>query len=400
MPRRRLLVFRRFVRLTALILALSGELAAAAPQRPTDDAFVLAIVPAGRPGGSPDLRSAKTDLARNPTDLGLAVRVARLAIEAGRASADPRRYGQAQAALAPWWNEANPPEEARVLRAVIRQALHDFQGALADLDAILNQNPGNPQARLTRAFVRLVVGDAAGAAADCRDLPRAIGPLPAAVCRARVEALTGAAREGYVSLAGALDSDSRPDDTTRRFALAVLADIAVGLGRSRDADLFFADAAALGAADVPSLAGAADHLLETGRPAEVLKLLDGKGEADVLMLRRAIAAKRVGDARLAGWAAVLNERFAAAKASGVRLHLREEARFRLEIEGDAKGALSLALENWKVQKELADARLVLESAIAAGEPAAAEDVVGFIGGTGLVDVRVTPLLKRFEKKSS
>ncbi len=97
MPRRRLLVFRRFVRLTALILALSGELAAAAPQRPTDDAFVLAIVPAGRPGGSPDLRSAKADLARNPTDLGLAVRVARLAIEAGApppiraAMARPRR---------------------------------------------------------------------------------------------------------------------------------------------------------------------------------------------------------------------------------------------------------------------------------------------------------------------
>jgi len=397
MPRRRRSVISLFLRLTTLVLALCGGPAAAAPQRPADDSFVLAIVPSGRPDGSPGLRSAKADLARSPTDLGLAVRVARLAIEEGRAYADPRRYGQAQAALAPWWNEASPPEEVRVLRAVIRQALHDFQGALSDLDAILKQNPGNPQARLTRAFVRLVIGDIAGATEDCRDLPPATGLLPAAVCRARTDALTGLAQQGYVGLARALDADSRPDETTRRFAILVLADIAVGLGRSRDADLFFADAAALGAADVPSLAAAADHLLDTGRPAEVLPLLDAKGEADVLILRRAMAAKRVGDARLATWTAVLNERFAAARAGGVRLHLREEARFRLEIEDDAEGALPLALDNWEVQKELADARLVLECAIGAGEPNAAVDVVRFIDEAGLVDARITPFLQRLKQ---
>src|SRR4029453_17622447 len=109
----------------------------------------------------------EADLSRDPKNLKLATRVARLAIEQGRTWSDPRRYGQAQAALSPWWSEAEPPEEVRVLRAVIKQALHDFGAALADLDAIVEKSPRNAQARLTRAFVRLVVGDVAGATEDC-----------------------------------------------------------------------------------------------------------------------------------------------------------------------------------------------------------------------------------------
>ena len=55
-----------------------------------------------------------------------------MAIRDGRASADPRRYGQAQAALSPWWSVADAPVEVQVLRAVIRQALHDFRGVISD----------------------------------------------------------------------------------------------------------------------------------------------------------------------------------------------------------------------------------------------------------------------------
>jgi hypothetical protein len=91
---------------------------------------------------------------------------------------------------------------------------------------------------------------------------------------------------------------------------------------------------------------------------------------------------------------MLNERFAAARAGGVRTHLREEARFRLEVEGDSAAALNLAIENWAIQKEIADARLLLECAIAAGRPEAAADVVRHVRATGLIDKRVTPYLSR------
>ncbi len=388
-------ICRSIVVAAALLEAIS--LATAAPLRPTEDGFVLAIVPVDQPGTPSDLRLAEAELARNPKDVDLAVRVASLAIEEGRARSDPRRYGQAEAALAPWWTSSSVPEKVRVLRAVILQAQHEFHAALSDLDAVLDDTPDNAQARLTRAFVRLVVGDLAGAAEDCSRIPQSIGLLPIAICRARVEALSGSAPKAYVSLAGALDSDTQTGKAMRRFAVTVLAEIAAGLGRRDDATLLFADAAAIDLPDVPLLAATADHLLETGRPAEVLALLDGRGDADVLVLRKAIAAKLLKDPRLAEWSGVLNERFEAARSAGVRLHLREEARFRLEVEGDAKAALQLALENWAIQKELADARLVLESAIAAGYPAAAGDVISAVQKSGVRDVRIMPLLERLTK---
>jgi tetratricopeptide (TPR) repeat protein len=385
--------FRLFILLAA---ATAGTAVMAAPARPSDDAVVLATIPAGRSAPSSNLRLAEAELSREPGNLKLAVRVARLAIDEGRNWSDPRRYGQAQAALAPWWNDSHPPEEARVLRAVILQALHDFKPALADLDAIIEQTPRNAQARLTRAFVRLVVGDVKGAAQDCRSLPDNIISLAVAACRSRVEALSGAGAQSYERLRQVLERDGQSTAAMRRFALSIIADMAIGLGRNDDAGRYFKEAAAIGDSDVPLLAATADYLLDNGRAAEVLPLLDGKGNADVLILRRTIAAKRTGDPRLAEWAAILNERFAAARAGGVNAHLREEARFRLEIDGNAAAALALATENWNIQKEPADARLVVESAIAAGEPAAAGGVARFARETGLHDNRVTPLLSRLE----
>ena len=371
--------------------------ALAEPVRPSDDATVLLTVPAGQSRVISELRQAQDELAGRRDNLTAALRVARLAIEQGRTWSDPRRYGEAQAALSPWWSEPAPPDEARVLRAVIKQALHDFPASLADLDAVLEGSPGNAQARLTRAFVRLVVGNIAGAREDCRKLPRAIGLLPATACRARVAALSGSGAEAYQYLARFLSADSAHPPTVQRFALAILADIAEGIGRNDDAERHFLAAAAIGQPDVPLLAAMADYLLDRNRAGDVLTFLDGKGDADVFVLRRAIAAKRTNDPRLGEWLATLNERFAAAKRAGNRAHLREEARFRLEVEGDAAAALPLAAENWLTQKEIADARLLLACAMAAGRPDAATDVLRFAQSAGLADQRIMPLLTRLRE---
>ncbi len=144
------------------------------------------------------------------------------------------------------------------------------------------------------------------------------------------------------------------------------------------------------------LAAQADSLLDRNDPKAAQDLLDGKGDADVLLLRRAIAARRLGDSRLAEWSAILTERFdaAAAAAGNARVHLREEARFRLEVEGDAAKALELAQANWQVQREPADVRLLLEAALAAGDAKAARPALDFIKETGLQDARLAPLLTR------
>jgi hypothetical protein len=383
--------------IAAIVATLFASAASAAPHRPSDDATVLVTVPHAAASTQTTLRNAQNALAANPNDLNLALEVARAAIRDGRASADPRRYGQAQAALAPWWSIPDAPMSVRVLRAIIRQSLHDFAGAEADLDAILRLDPRNGQARLTRAFVRQTVGALADAKDDCRRLPSSLGPTAAAVCLLRVEALTGSAGTALERLDYIFKNDGRSEPLVRRWAQAVGADMAAMLGQTEAADRRFSEATADGG-DIPTLVAFADHLLDTDRPAEVLTLLAGRSEADIVYLRLAIAGKRVDDARAPHWAALLADRFAAAKAGGVQLHLREEARFELEVRGNAATALPLALANWKVQKEPSDARLVLQAALAADDPAAAADVLAFIEKTGLADTRIKPLQDKIAEK--
>jgi tetratricopeptide (TPR) repeat protein len=385
--------------IAAAVVMLVASASSAAPYRPSDDATVLVTVPPAAASTQTAFRTAQNALAANPNDLDLALEVARAAIRDGRASADPRRYGQAQAALAPWWSIPNPPMSVRVLRAIVRQSLHDFAGAEADLEAILRLDPRNGQARLTRAFVRQTVGSLADAKDDCRRLPPSVGALAAAVCWLRVQALTGSAASALERLDQVIKIYGKVDPLVLRWAQAVGADMAAMLGQTEAADLHFSEATTDGG-DIPTLVAFADHLLDSNRPAEVLTLLAGRSEADIVYLRLAIAGKRLDDARAPHWTALLADRFAAANAGGVQLHLREEARFELEVRGDAATALKLALANWKVQKEPSDARLVLQTALAANDPAAAADVLAFIEKTGLADTRIKPLQDKIAEKKS
>jgi hypothetical protein len=63
-------------------------------------------------------------------------------------------------------------------------------------------------------------------------------------------------------------------------------------------------------------------------------------------------------------------------------------------------ALGLALANWNIQKEPSDARLVLQAAVAADDPAAAAGVLAFLEKTGLADMRLKPLRDKIAGKPS
>src|SRR6185437_7036119 len=91
-------------------------------------------------------RARRVDLARDPRNLALALDAARADVARGRAAGDPRYLGYAQAALAPWWDAPAPPVAVLVLRATIRQSLHDFDAALDDLRDAVTRDPGNVQA--------------------------------------------------------------------------------------------------------------------------------------------------------------------------------------------------------------------------------------------------------------
>jgi hypothetical protein len=220
----------------------------------------------------------------------------------------------------------------------------------------------------------MVRADYPGAARACAGLAPLTTPLLAVACRATVESLTGRAGAAAVELAVALKANPGATAEERLWALTRQAEIAERRGSLAIAERAFKDGLALGVPDVYLRAAYADFLLDNGRAREVLTLLEGGARADVLLLRLALAAKAVADPRAAGWARDLAARFAAARARGDSTHEKEEARFALELKGDAARALALARSNYAVQREAADARILLEAALAARQPEAAAPV--------------------------
>ncbi|HEY5862291.1 MAG TPA: hypothetical protein VIX61_04330, partial [Casimicrobiaceae bacterium] len=138
----------------------------------------------------------------------------------------------------------------------------------------------------------------------------------------------------------------------------------------------------------------ADFLLDTGRPREVLPLLADDAKNDGLLLRMLLAEQQLADQRDAFLVhrAEMAARFAAARRRGDSLHRREEARFLLAVEGDAAGALALARDNWNVQREPADLRILVDSAKAAGDVAALQMAAEWVAKTRLEDKAVTAAL--------
>ena len=330
-----------------------------------------------------ELARLRAKLGRTPTDERQALQFARMAMEEGRRQGDPRHFGQAEAALAPWWSAAAPPEDIQLLRATLRQTRHDFSGALADLDGLLSRAPTHPQALLTRAVVLTVLGRHAEALGSCARLPAEVSPLVRAACAAPSR-VAGASRSPEVDEAlrvvTAALTGAHP--TERAWGHSLIGELRFWAGQSAVAERELRRALALDPADRYTLATYADLLLDAGRDAEVSALLTGRQADEALLLRLAVAEHRQGSARARELTQELAERFAAARRRGDQTHLREEARFALELADEPKRALDLALAGWQVQREPWDARLVLASARAAGQVERAAQVAAYVDARG------------------
>lgn len=368
----------------AFAIAFAAPPALAAPFTPTADSQVLATVPAR----ATDPRSREIAALRRawqaaPQDEAAALALARRCFDEAGATGDPRYAGCAEAALKPWWALPAPPPEVRVMRAVLAQYEHRFDDALADLDGALQAEPGNTAGWAWRTAILLVRARYAEARPACERLAALASALVGAACRAQIDGLTGSAAAAAASLRAALapGPGTAIDPAERLWALTRLAEIEERRGQVAAAEAAFEEALALGLPDIYLRAAHADFLLDQKRPAEVVQRLQDSRAADVLLLRLAIAAKATAHAQAATWRDELGARFAAAAQRGDNTHRKEESRFVLALQGDAARALALAQQNWAEQREAADARLLLEAALAARTPAAAQPVLDWMAAS-------------------
>ena len=377
--------------LVVISVFAAGRPAIAAPFVPADDAEVLERLPVSPlDPGVRRVQELRRELTQQPDNLALAARVAWMYIEQGRRLSDPRYYGYAQGALAPWWGAAEPPGPVLVLRATIRQHDHDFDSALRDLGLALRADPVNAQAWLTQAIVLQVRGEYAEAKQSCMEVLQLSNPLVAVTCLSSVDSLNGAAAQSYERLRRGLARANDVETGARVWALTTLAEIAARTGQAEVAEAHFKQALSLGRPDDYLLGAYADFLLDQGRSAAVRELLKDAIRVDALLLRLALAEDMDGTPECAAHTQMLRDRFAAARLRGDSVHRREEARFALRLLKEPRQALQLARENWNVQREPWDARLLLEAALASGEQDAARPALDFLVRTGLEDVALAP----------
>lgn len=388
----------------AWLAALWPSLTVAAPFIPTSESQVLERLPSRstdpRARELQDLRAAWRS---QPQDVVVSVNLARAYYNAVAAEGDPRYIGYAQAALAPWWALSDPPADVRVLRAILRQFDHRFDEALVDLDAAITINPKNAEAWSWRAAIHMVQANYQQARRSCEALAPLTSTLIAAACAAQVDATTGRTKEAADTLRKALQSastasanTSRAPDSQRLWALTRLAETEERQGAYPQAEAAFREAMGLNINDIYLQAAYADFLLDQGRAAEVPALLKDRGRADVLLLRQALAAQVLGAPDASALSRELGARFDAARLRGDTTHLKEESRYVRALKGasdpaSATTALNLAIKNFAEQREPADARILLEAAIAAKQPSAAGPVVQWMAKSGIDSVLLKKL---------
>ena len=367
-------------------LALAGLVGAAAGAPyvpPSDDQVVERLALRASDRAARELATLRAQWRRDPTDVAAATRLAAAYLDQAGAEGDPRYVGYAQSALQRWWNEPAPPPAVRVMRALVLQYDHRFDDALADLDAAVRSEPDNTQAWAWITAIHLVRADLDRARQACERLAELTPDLVGAACHAQIDASTGHATQAATSLRSALQDAADADPALRLWALTRLAEIEERRGEVAAAERAYRDALALGRSDVYLLAAYADFLLDQGRAAEVMPLLMPYARADVLLLRLAIAAKATQDPKREALARELAARFDAARARGDTSHRKEESRFALALQGQGERALALARANYEQQRELADARILLEAALAARQRSAAQPVLQWMQASGV-----------------
>lgn len=368
-------------------LALAGA-ATAAPRVPASDSELLETLPTrAADADARALAALRAAVAHAPADAAATAALAQHHFDRAAALGDPRHIGYGEAVLARF----PPPLPAalRLVRGQLRQYRHQFDEALDDFAGALALDPGLAAAHAWRGAIFLVQARYGAAEAECAALARLDRATLQGGCLGLLQAYGGRLAQAEATLQRALAGTR--DDDQRLWLLTRLGEVAAWRGQPALAERHYRAALALGRDDAYLLAAWADFLLDQGRPAEVVALLAARQASDPLLLRLAEAEallKRPGAERLRQ---TLVERFAAARQRGDTTHEAEEARCALHLLGQPAEALRLALDNYRLQREPRDARIVLEAASAAGRPEAADAVRTWLRSSGFEDARLRQL---------
>jgi tetratricopeptide (TPR) repeat protein len=385
---------RFFVPLMLCLAASSVHADQHTPYVPANAELVLQRV---LPATDPRVRrfdQLRSDLKQHPSDVDKTVALAIAYIDYARSTGDARFLGRAMAVIAPGMAQPTPPISVLMVHATILQSRHFFQASREELGKILKRDPDHAQAWLTLATVAMVQGDEQLANRACVHLTNSSSDFMGIVCTASLRALTGHANQAYLLLSLVEDPGPKAPAAIRAWIEGLMADTAARLGHADAADRHFKNALQWTPGDNFLLDDYGNFLLDQGRPQQAIDLIGGDKQSDTSMLIVVFAETALGLPRAKPDAAEMNARFQSMDQRGDQVFKREQAGFVLHIQHDPPRALTLAKQNWTVQRAPRDVRIYLEAALAAHDPAAATPVLEFMARTHLSDVTIDALVRQ------
>lgn len=375
----------------------SHLLQASDPYIPASDDEVLLALPAELLAIRSEVAKLREQLSSDKQNASLAADVAGRYIKIGNREGNPRYFGYAQAAIAPWWDDPFAPPAILSIRAKLKEKDHRYNEALKDIDKIVEQQPGNAQAWVERINLLRVQGKYAEAWEACDRLESVAGADQAQLFRIPIMAVTGQADQAAQELERLVAVAQRESPAVAQWANILQADIARMLGDTAAAEACFKRGLSSQPGNTYLLRRYADLLLDQSRPEEALQLLRDHVRDNGVLLRAAIAAQHLGNDELArDFQQQLERRFDEIRLRGNEPHGRFEARYLLELQRKPKEALAVALANWNKQKEYRDTRNVLEAAVAARDPDGAKPVLEFLAKHGTQDADFVRLIAKLE----
>lgn len=348
----------------------------ARPVVPTSDAQVIERLPPAA-------------LTSRSADPAVAVAEARALLAASRRDGDPRFAGRALARLARWQAQPLAPVDVVLVLAETEQYLHQFGPATQRLQALVQRAPDNAPAWLLLATLHRVQGRYAQSDAACASLQRLRAQPYAEACAIENQSLRGDQAGARARLQQLLAGRTEP--VTRAWLLTTLAELEQRAGQVAAADTAWQQSLQA-AADGYALTGYADFLLDQQRDQAAWDLLQGAAPSEGVLLRQAIAARRLGRTDAEPLRREIRARYAQAdlrpEDSG---HQRERALRALDIEGQPVVALGHARRNLLLQREAFDFWLYARCAQAARDPVALAELRRMAQQQGLRDARLDSL---------
>ena len=336
------------------LLSLLAGLASAAPYTPaSDDQILVRLSPAEQAMGQPV----------SPESEAMAIRQAREYIDYARHREDSRFLGYARATLTSWSVSPSSPAIALML-AEVEQRQHHFSSARERLHLLLEQRPEQGQAWLMLANLERVQGRFEEARNACRQAATTLPPTTVVICQSSIQAMTGQQEKAAQTLQRLANSGLAAPGQEQRWLHTLLAELAIQQGHPDKAHQHLRTALQLAHGDPYLVYLQSDLWLMQGKHDKVIKALTPWQDRENALLRLSIAGQQLQHPNADRWQKAYQARLDAARQSGRNIHLREQARFQLQVTGETDAALQTARANWETQRELSDLRLLLASAAA------------------------------------